>query len=191
MKIERFKTPKGYESGADWFQEFKQAHGLKFLGDGACATVYKGEKCAYKVGAVKDNKAYLAYVEAIAEYGIDNPFLPKIYGARIIGDFMIVALEELVDEFYNSDLKEKNGVSIYDLEEDVDLLATGQPSRNIGGTKGKDKHALKSAVYLIAALASKLGKNARLDMHSGNFMLRIAGDKKQVVITDPVVDMHI
>lgn len=195
MKIERYTIEQIGMSGAQFVRAFVEAHNLRFLGDGACATVYKGKDCVYKIGTVKDNRAYLAYIQTIAESGIQNPFLPKVFGVRIVDGNVIVALEELSDEFYAGDMKEQIGIDHNELETLCEWIA-----RDIGGDKQtyiaeyslkikeKFRNELLAAAYIVAATTkSPKSKGCRFDMHSGNFMLR----GNQVVITDPLCDDHI
>lgn len=195
MKIERYTLGQIGMSGAQFAHEFVKAHDLKFLGDGACATVYKGKDCVYKIGAVKDNQAYLAYIQTIAESGIQNPFLPKVFGVRIVDKNMIVALEELSDEFYAGDMTEKIGISHYELETLCEWIAynhDGENQKRIDEyslkIKEKFRNELMAAAYIVAATTKSPNcKGCKFDMHSGNFMLR----GNQVVITDPLCDNHI
>lgn len=195
MKIERYTREQLGMTGEQFVRKFVEAHDLKFLGDGACATVYKGKDCVYKIGTVKDNQAYLAYIQTIAESGIQNPFLPKVFGVRIVDKNMIVALEELSDEFYGGDMKEKIGISHHELETLCEWIAydtDGDNQKRIDEyslkIKEKFRNELMAAAYIVAATTkSPNSKGCRFDMHSGNFMLR----GKQVVITDPLCDDHI
>lgn len=195
MKIERYTTEQLGMSGEQFAHEFVKAHDLKFLGDGACATVYKGKDCVYKIGTVKDNQAYLAYIQTIAESGIQNPFLPKVFGVRIVGNYMIVALEELSDEFCSGDMKEQFGIGHHEFETLCSLLAhkhkdkfQSEIDKYASKIKGRFSNELMAAAYIVAATTkSPNSKGFRFDMHSGNFMMR----GKQIVITDPLCDDHI
>jgi hypothetical protein len=195
MKIERYTIKQIGMSGKQFAQEFVKAHDLKFLGDGACATVYKGKDCVYKIGAVEDNRAYLAYIQTIAESGIQNPFLPKVFGVRIVGKSMIVALEELSDNFYAGDMEKQIGISHYDLETLCKWIAYNHNNEHQAkideyslNIKEGYRNELMAAAYIVAATTkSPNSKGCRFDMHSGNFMMR----GNQIVITDPLCDNHI
>ena len=195
MKIERYTREQLGMSGEQFTREFVNAHDLEFLGDGACATVYKGKDCVYKIGTVKDNQAYLAYIQTIAESGIQNPFLPKVFGVRIVAENVIVALEELSDEFYAGDMKEQIGIGHHELETLCEWIAYNHNNENQARIdeyslkiKKKFRNELMAAAYIVAATTkSPNSKGCRFDMHAGNFMLR----GQQVVITDPLCDDHI
>lgn len=187
MKIERYTKEEAGMTGEEFFEEFRKHHKPQWAGSGACASVYVKGDVAYKVGPVRDNLAYLNFIEAVATLGTENKYLPKVYGVRIIGDYMIVALEKLRDDFEIEDLSKSVGISMYEAERIAYKLHLGEDvGVHTSSIKKKVFNEFVAALYVVAAAARK-GGDTRLDMHSGNFMKR----GNQIVITDPLVDEHI
>jgi len=179
--------------------------GMKYIGEGAFATVYGKPRgtSVIKIGSMGDN--YISYAKEVVKNKTPNPFLPKISKLTIVktgndcyrDDFYIVEMERLIPLYDYSKRMYKGNIddlmSLFSdmLEEDVPARVAVKSRTMEIGLPGifKVNLAIKpNVVKHLSHLVRIINRSVRssdgsTDIHSGNVMLRSNG---QLVMTDPI-----
>lgn len=169
-----------------------QAPNMKVIGAGCYADVWgsRHSDVVYKVGNVKDNAGYLAYVKQLGCKKTHNPFTPNIYAVRIYkgrdDSHFVVAMEKLDKgpRGYDSRKALRLVAEWFDgnLDENYEFSITRIQSRLLGVTVTAPATLLEAVEIIKTACHSTRNFDIQYDFHAGNFMYR----GPQVVCIDPL-----
>lgn len=144
-----------------------------------------------------EDDAFLFYIKSIQ--GSDNPYFPKISDLKIFkdnnGNLSYRANIHKYVDFQSKKIADNIDLikSLYEdmfygnIENDTYAIITLEDSLHNMFTDEKiiKDDNLKNAVQLIKQMLSK-NPNFNLDIHSGNLMWKITGNRPQLVIIDPI-----
>lgn len=160
------------------FNIYMHENGFKKLGQGAFGSVYEKPGYPWVFKIFHNDASYLAWINyVVANQG--NEHVPKIKGKpfRITDGVFAVRMEKLdrlPDDWYNNSL--------------LDTIAYGGITRD---AKEKFKELghedIIPVISAIYAMSHDISKDWKVDLHSGNVMMR----GNTPVITDPLVDRSV
>lgn len=172
----------------------KRLEGKKWLGAGVGGKVHKHSK-GKVIKYFTDDAGYLAFIKALAALKTPNPYFPVIYSASINEKHSagIVIMEELA-ELDDCCFSESQTTNMSDLEYQLYKTACNSFEDVVRSDKELVEHErnwvlagdyqLNAAINVLRKTLRNGRKNrVRIDMHTGNFMARLADG--HLVITDP------
>lgn len=172
------------------------------IGSGAQGVAYKHPKqpnVIIKTAKMKDPQtdAYANFIRMVLKHQ-DNPFFPRIYSAKIYNtpnsnDYtMVVTMEKLYPIYRNPKLDDividnfqLQGIDIKNVIHLFDYLIIPKNRHMIAKKTRNPK--LREALELLEPFFKS--PNMFMDMHHGNWMMRLTGVGPQLVILDPVIGM--
>lgn len=167
---------------------YETVEGLNRIGGGVYAQAFTSEDTPFvvKVGNMSDN-GYIAYLEVLAELGLENPYLPRIIDVTFYkqedaefayASFYVVRMEKLELGKYR-DAWSTEGGSVFEHQcRFIRVIA------DVGLPPWPIDPLIVEAVTVVhlAHERANIEHHASYDLHCKNFLLR--GD--QLVITDPL-----
>lgn len=163
------------------------------LGSGSYGEVVKvKDGIAMKICRVKESGAYLAYVRYCRRHAHHNPLLPRIFRVSTYRGFAMVFMEMLKSPWSKEESKIKKTCQLIKhvckkgkhLATYHSALHESQKSFRIPKSKVE---GLRETLNKIISTPYKDGKfQVFLDMHEGNVMMRQEGNRRTIVLIDPI-----